>query len=207
MPEDSTFQGLLGRVRTGDGAAAEELVRRYEPVIRRIVHIRLVDARLRRLLDSTDICQSVLGSFFVRAALGQFELKTPDDLVKLLAKMARNKLAYQARQQQAGPRDHRRVVAGPERLAEAVGRDPTPSRQLGAQELLAEARRRLSAEELHLLELREQGLEWAEIAGQMGGSPEALRKRLARAVDLVAQQLGLDSASFWAAHAASLRAQ
>ena len=33
--------------------------------------------RLRRLFDSMDISQSVFASFFIRAALGQYELDRP----------------------------------------------------------------------------------------------------------------------------------
>jgi hypothetical protein len=36
----------------------------------------------------------VLGSFFVRAALGQYELNRPEQLFKLLASMAHNKLVF-----------------------------------------------------------------------------------------------------------------
>jgi RNA polymerase sigma factor (sigma-70 family) len=195
MSDENPFHDLLRRIRAGDEQAATELVRSYEPVIRRVIHMRLRDSRLRRLFDSLDICQSVLGSFFVRAALGQYELETPDQLVKLLAAMARNKLANQARQQQASPRDHRRQAAlTPDKL-EALAAGPTPSREVEARELLTEARRRLPADERRLLELREQGCEWGEIATTVGGTPEALRKRLARAVDEVAQQLGLDEGS------------
>ena len=32
-----------------------------------------------------DICQSVMASFFVRAALGQYQLNTPEQLLNLLA--------------------------------------------------------------------------------------------------------------------------
>src|SRR5262245_48907026 len=99
MDEDTTFPDLLRRVRAGEQEAATELVRRFEPAIRRAVRIRLVDARLKGLLDSMDICQSVMGSFFYRAALGQFDLERPEDLVRLLVTMARNKLADQARRQ------------------------------------------------------------------------------------------------------------
>ena len=83
MPEDASFASLIGRVRAGDAAAAAELVRLYEPTIRVIVRRRLTDTAARRLLDSTDICQSVLANFFVRAAAGQFELDTPDQLLRL----------------------------------------------------------------------------------------------------------------------------
>ena len=46
------FQVLLRRVRAGDGQAAAEFARRYEPAIRRAARVRLVDTRLNRLLDS-----------------------------------------------------------------------------------------------------------------------------------------------------------
>ena len=57
MSEANAFRDLIARVRAGDAAAAAELVRLYEPAIRRAVRVRLVDARLERLLDSMDVCQ------------------------------------------------------------------------------------------------------------------------------------------------------
>src|SRR3954471_7837995 len=110
MPESPTYDDLIRRVRAWDRDAADELVRRYEPAIRRAVRVRLADARLGNLLDSMDICQSVLKSFFVRAAAGQYDLETPEQLLKLLSSMARNKLITQARREHALRRDRRRVV-------------------------------------------------------------------------------------------------
>jgi RNA polymerase sigma-70 factor (ECF subfamily) len=74
MAEESAFGDLIRRVRAGDADASSELVRRFEPAIRIAVRARLTDPSLRRLSDSMDICQSVLASFFLRAAAGQFEL-------------------------------------------------------------------------------------------------------------------------------------
>jgi len=68
--EEPSFAEFIRRVRAGDERAAAELVERYEPAIRRAVRVRLRDPRLRRLIESVDICQSVLATFFVRAALG-----------------------------------------------------------------------------------------------------------------------------------------
>jgi RNA polymerase sigma factor (sigma-70 family) len=191
MSEDDSFRDLIGRVRAGDEGAAAELVRRYEPTIRRIVRVRLRDPRLGRLLDSLDVCQSVLGSFFVRAALGQYELDRPEQLLGLLARMARNKLVNQANQLGARRRDYRRAEGLGEREAQAPAPGPSPSQLVAGQELLQEARRRLSPQELVLLDLRQQGREWAEIARELGGSPDALRMQLGRAVDRVARELGL----------------
>ena len=203
---NESFHNLIRRVRDGDEQAAAELVQRYEPAIRRAARVRLVDTRLNRLLDSTDICQSVLASFFVRTALGQFELQTPEQLLKLLATMTRNKLVNQARGLGAARRDFRRVEAtgdagiGDSTSAEGkierlAGSGPTPSRVLSARELLEKARQRFSPEEFALLERRQQGYGWAEIAAEQGTSPEAVRKRLERAIDRVAQELELDQST------------
>ena len=57
MSPDASFQDLIRRVRARDEQAARELVRRYAPATLVAVRVRLRDPALRRLLDSTDICQ------------------------------------------------------------------------------------------------------------------------------------------------------
>src|SRR5262249_9745446 len=131
------------------------------------------------------------GSFFVRAALGQFELDTPEHLLKLLARMARNKLGTAVAHHRAQRRDYRRAE-GAEEDRDLPARDGSPSAQVAGRELLEAARRRLSPEERRLLELRQDGREWADIARELGGSPDGLRVRLARAVERVAGELGLE---------------
>jgi RNA polymerase sigma-70 factor (ECF subfamily) len=192
MPEDSTFRDLIRRIRAGEEEAAAELVRRYEPTIRRAVRVRLRDPRLGRVFDSLDIYQSVMASFFVRAALGQYDLESPDQVLKLLGSMARNKLANAANKQRADCRDVGRQAAGNVNEFDLAARESSPSSQVAARELLQEARRRLASDERRLLELREEGREWEAIAEELGGNPEALRKKLARAVARVSAELGLD---------------
>ena len=192
MAETADFQELICRVREGDEDAASELVRRYEPYIRRRARVRLLGSRLRRRLDSLDICQSVLASFFVRAALGQYELDTPEQLLKLLAVMVRNKVLNQAEKQQADCRDIRRdAAAGPEAKAADSGAE-SPSYELEARELLEETMHRLSPEELQLSELRRQGWAWAAVADRLGGTAEGRRKQYERAVQRVTQELNLE---------------
>jgi RNA polymerase sigma-70 factor (ECF subfamily) len=192
MAEKSTFQELMARVRARDTEAAAELLRRYEPTIRRAIRVRLTDPALRRFLDSMDICQSVFGSFFVRAALGQYELEAPQQLVRLLIAMSRKKLADQGRRQGAARRDYRRVKEVGLAVERLPDPGPGPEERVAGEELLGRVRERLSVEERDLAERRAEGRTWAEIAAGRGESPQALRKRLARAVARVAQQLGLD---------------
>ena len=189
MSESTAFPDFIRRIRAGDDQAARELVERYEPVIRCEVRLRLRDPRLYSRFDWTDVCQSVMASFFVRAAAGQYDLEQPDQLLRLLVVMTRRKLANQARRHCRKMRDCRRLAECDPAYLDAPTAAPSPSRLVVGRELLAEVSRRLSEEERLLAELRADGCEWTEIAARMGGTAEARRKQLARAVDRVEQQL------------------
>jgi RNA polymerase sigma-70 factor (ECF subfamily) len=194
---DGEYATFIQKVRLGDEQAAEELVRRYEPEIRLEIRtwLRLRDPRLRRVFDSMDICQSVLASFFVRAAVGDFELNEPSQLIRLLVGMARTRLAEEVRFHQRRKRDVRRLgPTGPEE-ATAGATDETPSQFIARRELLQMFRERLSDEERRLAELRAQGLDWSAVAAQVGGTTEARRKQLSRAIDRVEAELGFHSRS------------
>jgi len=192
MPEPTSFQELMERVRNRDEAAAAELVRRYESHIRRAVRFQLHDARLRRIFDSMDVCQSVLATFFKRAAAGQFQLDHAEQLIQLLVRMAYNKVAGQARRQRAKRRDIGRVEHAPFLSEEKASATKEPVEQLAVSELVQRFRERLSEEAWRIVNERADGRAWPEIAAEMGGTSEGLRKRLARAVDRVAQELGLE---------------
>jgi RNA polymerase sigma factor (sigma-70 family) len=191
MPQELSFIDLIARVRAGDQRSATELVRRYEPEIRREVRFLLRDPHLRRAFDSMDICQSVMGSFFLRAALGEYDLNRPEDLVHLLIRMTRNKMVDATRRQRARRRDHRRATSldGVELIADT----PSPSQIVASAEMLAEVQKRLSPEEKQLADLRVAGREWIDIAREVGGTPEARRKQLTRAITRITRELGLNA--------------
>jgi RNA polymerase sigma-70 factor (ECF subfamily) len=192
MAESDTFLDLLHRARSGDQSAATDLVRRFEPELRRIVRVRLNDPRLRRVIDSVDVCQSVLANFFVRVRVGEFDLRQPEDLLNLLLVMARNKLRDKARRQHAGRRDQRRIEAPVHVIEEVACREPSPQHVVEQRDLLSEVRRLLTDEERFLADQRSQGLQWSDIAAGLGVPPDGLRKKLSRALDRVVVRLGLE---------------
>ena len=163
MDEDNLFLTLVRRVRAGDGVAAAELVRLYEPAVRRVVRMRLRDPRLRRVLDSSDVCQSVMASFFVRVAAGQFELNRPEQLLRLLAVMARNKLAGQARRGYVTRREFGDETRPASTLADP---GPGPNQQVAWRDLLGAVRGRLSDEERQLADRRARLQGWEQIAAR-----------------------------------------
>ena len=79
MVDTPSFDELIRRVRAGDPGAAAELVRRYEPAIRRAVRFRLADARLgpcSTRWTSASRCWAASSS----GATGQYKLETPEQL-------------------------------------------------------------------------------------------------------------------------------
>jgi RNA polymerase sigma-70 factor (ECF subfamily) len=118
----------------------------------------------------------------VRAAAGQYEIDSPEQLMKLLATMARHKLTKARRDQFRARRDARRVASGSAEDQNLKDGAASPSRQVLAKELLDEVHRRLTDEERCIVQWRTDGRDWASIAAELQGSPEALRKRFTRAV-------------------------
>jgi RNA polymerase sigma-70 factor (ECF subfamily) len=192
--EGAEYADFIRRIRLGDERAAEELIRRYEPEVRLEIRtlLRMRDPRLRRVFDSMDICQSVMVSFFLRAAVGDFDLDEPTQLIRLLVGMARNRLAERVRFHQRQRRDVRRSGGdGAEEWA-IPSESESPSEVIARRELLAKFRGCLSDEERKVADLRSQGHDWAAVARELGGTPDGRRKQFARAIARVGQELGLD---------------
>jgi RNA polymerase sigma-70 factor (ECF subfamily) len=193
MGQDRDFPSLVRRIRAGDDAAAESLVRRYEPIIRREVRLRIEDDRLNRAFDSTDVSQSVLASFFVRVSIGEYDLDCADQLVRLLVVMTRNKLASRARHERRKRRDVRRVaLLSTTDLAELVDPRPSASEMISRRELLDRMRAALRFEERQIADLRGDGLSWDEVALKLGGTGQARRVQLSRGIERAVRELGLD---------------
>jgi RNA polymerase sigma-70 factor (ECF subfamily) len=187
------FRQLVERVRLGERDAAAELVRLYEPEIRRSIRVRLTDPRLRRVIDSLDVCQSVLANFFVRVSLGEFDLDQPSDLIRLLVAMVRHKVVDQTRRHHADIRDARRVEGLTDsRIDRLPSGAATPERIATDRDLLNSVRSRLSEEERFLADQRALGREWPELAKELASAPDALRKKLSRALDRVSRELRIE---------------
>ena len=189
MPESDSFDSLMHRLRKGDSDAATELVRRYEPEVRRFVRFRLFTSNLRQIVDSLDVSQSVLARFFVQLEAGEINITSHEQLRSLLLVMTRNQLFDVARRQQAQKRDVRKIVTDEfDMVADSAD---TPSKQVADAELLDLMQARLSDHERHLVQERLAGKPWDEIAVEMKSTPEAVRKQMTRGIDRAAKELGV----------------
>lgn len=190
MVEYPDFADFLRRIRAGDDTAAVELVHRFEPLIRREVRMRMGDDRLNRAFDSLDVSQSVFANFFRSAATGEYVLDRPDQLVRLLVRMARNRLISRIRKERQLVRDVGRVVGEPITLDHVADARLSPSEIVSRKEEMELLKTSLSDEEHQIFELRRAGLSWDEIATQLGGSSQARRMQLSRGLDRLQRCLG-----------------
>ncbi|HZZ77703.1 MAG TPA: sigma-70 family RNA polymerase sigma factor [Gemmataceae bacterium] len=191
MSEQTDFEEFVRRIRAGDQRAAAELVDRVEPLIRREIRLRIRDASFNRVFDSLDVCQSVLASFFFRAANGEYVLERPDQLVGLLVTMARNRLISRTRKERSLVRDIRRLVAEPEALDSVADSQPSPSQMVERNEQIHRIRELLTDEEWRVFELRTEGVSWDKVAATMGGSAPSRRMQLSRALARLERQLSV----------------
>ena len=189
--DSMTFPRMMRLVRQGNQNASARLVELFEPKIHDAIRRSLLDHRLRRECDAHDISQVVLANFFVRKLASRCELKDPDELTRLLVRMAKNKVRDEMRKMRADRRDHRRLESGHAEgvLNSIVQRDANPSKIVAVRELMQEIFLRLNDAERILVEKRMLGLDWSAIAEENGESAEALRKKFARAVGRLRQQL------------------
>ena len=180
--DDVDFADLIKRARAGDPAATTNLIDRFEGEVRTMVRVRLPRS-LRNQFDSMDFVQAVWTSVFTGQGEVTEAFTDPGQFRGFLAGVARNKVYQEHRRQtrtqkydlgreerlyhRKGDRDVARDVPAP---------DPSPSETAQARDFLGRLVKGRSEEEATVIDLRRQGLTFAEIARQVGRSERTVRR-------------------------------
>jgi RNA polymerase sigma factor (sigma-70 family) len=188
-PVVSSFIELIGQVESGSDEAAAELLDRYGASLRRIARIRLHGSEIRRVLDSQDIFQSVMAIFFQRVQTGDFDLGSPEDMIRLISTMIRNRVTDKVRQHHAQRRDLRRNLSMQDDSIVVTDSTDSPSVLVSRDELIERFRALLTQQERLLLDERALGYTWQELAERFSSTPDQLRKQLSRAIEKISRQL------------------
>lgn len=193
MTNEENLAELLQRLKHNDPSAAGEIRERYGGQVRRLARVWLSQRRLGRLMDSEDICQSVLAEFFSRYSKGVYTFETERQLRALLARIATSRLLYHWQKHRAAKRDMRRLAenATAENPLDvlAVSQEPTPSQVIMNNELADHCKEQFSESEWCIAELRNRGSSWDQIADELGKNPDSLRMKYTRAITRVARSL------------------
>ena len=186
-PEE--FKELMRRARENDSQAVGELLCLFEHEIRLVVRHTLPKL-LRVRYDSMDFVQSVYQSIvsdWVISPVRNFE--TEVQILTYLKTTAKNKVLEKFRQETLSQKHDIRRVAGTiirsgsadpteAGIAEPASTDPSPSQHAIAQDVLDQLTRGRPAVDRVILNLRQEGLTFEEIAQRVGLSERSVRRKL-----------------------------
>ena len=188
LPDFTESMRLAEAAKGGDRQALDDLLRRYEPRLRRIVRIRL-NARLRRVLESVDIVQETYTSAF--KAIERLELRSTASILQWLARIAENHM-IDAWRRHYGQKRNRDLEGGADPEWGDAGKDwalqphqpLTPDQEVSRKEIFAivdDAVSQLPDDEREVVLLRSyHGGSWAFVAEQMGRPSEDAARQLHR---------------------------
>jgi RNA polymerase sigma factor (sigma-70 family) len=175
---------LLVRLGQGDERAAEEVFRRYESYLRKVVRRQLPD-EMRAKFDSIDVVQSVWLDVLRGLRRADWHFATAVQLKAFLVKVTRNRFIDTCRQ-------HRRAACeqalpqGSE-AGEPPSPGPRPSQVAHASDLWEQMIALCPPEHRELLRLKREGLSAPEIADRTGLHEDSVR----RALRQLARQMAL----------------
>ncbi|QDV45674.1 RNA polymerase factor sigma-70 [Stieleria neptunia] len=176
---NESFDDLLARCREGDEEAVDRVVRQYSGRLLAVAR-KLLSAQVRRRVDHEDIVQSALFTFFRRVEDGEFTIKAPDDLWKLLVTITVRKAQNQGRLHSAAQRSPAREVNG-SWFVTAISRDPGPVEAIVLSEIIEDLTRWLEQEKYGtILERILSGEAKADIANDLGLSKRTVDRVLFR---------------------------
>jgi len=173
---DDALDALLGKLCSGDDAAAEQVFRAYEPYLR--MHVRrLLPDPMRPKFDSVDVVQSVWADLLSGFRESGWKFNSAAQLRAFLIKATRNRFIDRVRQnRKAVDRQRPLEVVGPEHLADS--QPDRPDEVVEADELWERMLALCPPAHRRLLELKRQGLGLAEIAQQTGLHESSVRRIL-----------------------------
>jgi DNA-directed RNA polymerase specialized sigma24 family protein len=177
------LQEFLAKLQGGNDGSVEAMLREMDPFLRRVIRLRLLDGRLRRAVDTTDILQSLLKDFLRQRAAGEPSESSSAELCAYLAAAVRYKVRSRLRKE-------RRHAGGLPEEWEPASPAPEVGKRIEDRDFAAAIRDRLDESSRLLLDLKAQGLTWQEVASKVGGRADALRMRLNRSVAGVLSELG-----------------
>ena len=185
MDKPKAADQLIGQFRAGDESAARELFARYARRLSALAE-RHLSERLRTRIDSEDVVQSVLLTFFKRSARGEFQIDSTAQIWQLLSRITLQRVRAKARYHTAEMRDVRAEDHPAEGAAAASpAHEPDPSDAAALVEAMELLVAGLPPMYCQVLEMRLQGYAPDEIGQRLSVS----RRTVYRALELLKERL------------------
>jgi RNA polymerase sigma factor (sigma-70 family) len=182
---------LLAGLNSGDSAAAEQLLRTYEPYLRILVR-RELRSELRAKFDSSDVLQSVWANLLEGIQGRGWHFADRAQLQAFLIRLMKHRIIDLCRKH--GPALAREHPLADNALAETVAGDgPRPSEVAQCNELWEKILALCPPHHHELVQMKFKGLTAEEIAAQTGLHPNSVRRillELAQRVDAANERSG-----------------
>jgi RNA polymerase sigma factor (sigma-70 family) len=180
------LEALLDKLTGGDLAAAAEVFRACEPLLRKIVR-RQLRPPLRAKFDSADVVQSVWADLLHRFRAGGERFASAEHLRAFLVRATRNRFIDRCRRHRDAL-EHELPLLDGEGDGLPASRQPEPSEVVQADDLWDRMLALCPPEHHDLLRLKRQGLPLAGIAARTGLHEDSVRRVLRN----LARRLALD---------------
>jgi len=185
-PKTSEFSKAIERICAGSPDAVWEFIESYGPHIQRVVRRRL-NHSMRSKFDSGDFVQMVWASFFANPSqIAKF--KEPDQLIKYLVSMARNKVVEETRRrlkyQQHNVRKEFSYEFNATSRSTADRNQDTPSAIAIARERWRSMMHSQSDRDQQVVRLRISGVTYVEIGKRLGIHERTARQVIAELSDV-----------------------
>jgi len=125
---DDSLQTLIGKLSSGDDAAAEEVFRTYEPYLRMVVR-RMLPSNLRPKFDSIDVVQSVWADVLTGFRDAGWQFSDAAHLKAFLVRATRNRFIDRVRQNRTAVEKNQPLT--PEQLDAAAAADEPGAQRRG----------------------------------------------------------------------------
>jgi RNA polymerase sigma factor (sigma-70 family) len=179
--EPVAIDKVIAAIRAGDEVAVASFIRRYEPMLRRVLRVTGVIRWAQSQLDSQDLVQSVFIEVIDAIRGQEVQFRDEAGVEGYLRTAGRNRLRDHIRRLKAARRDRRRTIAGtPEALGQVPAAAARPDQVAAAKEELARVEACTPPADLEVMRERADGTDWQQLAAARGLTPEALRKRIER---------------------------
>ena len=183
MEQDwSDFEASMAAIRQGSETAIWRLIEAFGPHIRQVVR-RRIDRRLRGRYDSMDFVQMVWVTFFREPEkIAQF--RKPEELMRYLTTVAKNKVIEEIRHSRTEKQDVSRERAiENEAEVEVSANTETPEQIAMAKEFWSQLMAGQSDRDKQIVQLRLSGKSYREIADQLEIHERTARKVIERLLE------------------------
>jgi RNA polymerase sigma factor (sigma-70 family) len=189
---DRKLADLFARIRAGDKAAEDQLLREYWDYVRVITDRSMRNRNLDPRVRPSDVFQSAMSEFVEVLHNGKLQLVSRQEVEERLSSLVQDKIRKHTEKHMAECRDFRREDKRTAAELDLPAREPGPAELAERADLLSAALQWLKPPDRKIYDLHLKGQPLGQIAAAVGRTVDAVRMRIGRCKQKLRAKFGLD---------------